>query len=172
MSFGCCCGAPLGKPSWVPIGPRPRYQKREKGRESIRGAIGVLLDPPKRKEYEEALREDKGMPRTFFFFRRMREAIFITDGKGRLTDANVSFLGLLGYSKEEAIGMDVIDLYINRGDKEKCVRAMNENGFVKGYGLKLKKKDGEAINCLLTGNARRTHEGGILGYQGIIHSIP
>ena len=154
-----------GKPSWVQMTTTPVW---EKGR--IVGVLGVLLDTTKRKEYEEALRESEEKYR--MLFEDTREAIFITDGKGRLTDANVSFLGLLGYSKEEAIGMDVIDLYINRGDKEKCVRAMNENGFVKGYGLKLKKKDGEAINCLLTGNARRTHEGGILGYQGIIHSIP
>lgn len=154
--------ASSGEKFWVQVNPTPIW---EKGR--IVGVLAVLLDTTKRKEYEEALRESDEKYR--MLFEDTREAIFITDRKGRLTDANMSFLQLFGYSKEEATGLNAVDMYVNHGDRDACVRAMNEEGFVKDYTLKLKKKDGTPIDCLLTGSARRDGDAAIAAYQGIVH---
>ena len=150
-----------GEISWVQVNITHMW---EMGR--IVGVLGVLLDITKRKKSEQALRESEEKYRRLF--EDSRDAIFMTDRKGRLTDANLSFLDLFGYSKEEATGLDVIDTYVNHGDREVCVGAMNENGFVKDYELKLKKKDGTVMDCLLTGTAWRVNGGTILSYQGIV----
>jgi PAS domain S-box-containing protein len=150
-----------GETSWVQVNTTPMWKK---GR--IIGVLGVLLDTTKRKEAEEALEESEEKYRRLF--EDSGDAIFITNRKGRLTDVNGSFLDLFGYSKEEAIGLDVIETYVNHEDRETCVRVMNENGFAKDYELKLKKKDGTVIDCLLTGTARRVNDGTILSYQGVV----
>ena len=153
-----------GDISWVQVNTTPMW---EKGR--IIGVLGVLLDITKRKRSELALRESEAKHR--MLFEDSRDAIFITDRKGRLTDVNLSFLNLFGYTKEEAIGMDVIETYVNWIDRETCTEAIRKKGFVKDFELKLKKKDGTVMDCLFTGNTRYTDDGAILSYQGIVRDI-
>ena len=150
-----------GSISWVQVNATPLWEKG-----STVGVLCVLLDITKRKKSEQALRESEKKYRGLF--EDSRDAIFMTDKKGKLTEANTSFLNLFGYSKETAIGLDVIDMYVNHDDREVCVRAMNENGFVKDYELKLKKEDGTLMDALLTGTARRDGSGAMVSYQGIV----
>lgn len=150
-----------GETAWVQVNTTPMW---DKGR--IVGVLGVLLDITKRKQSEEALVESEAKYRRLF--EDSKDAIFITDRRGMLTDANTSFFDLLGYAKQEAIGLDVIDMHVNHDDRDTCVRAMNVNGFIKDYQVKLKKKDGTPMDCLLTGTVRRIDDGAVAGYQGIV----
>ncbi len=150
-----------GKMSWVQVNTTPIW---EKGR--IAGVLGVLLDITKRRRSEHGWRESEEKYR--MLFEDSMDAIFITDWQGKIVDANRSFLHLFGYTKEEAMGMDVIEMYANGSDREICVTAMKEKGYVKDYGLKLKKKDGTIMDCLLTSTARRAESGAIISYQGIV----
>ncbi len=148
-----------GDVSWVQVHTTPMW---EKGR--VIGVLGVLLNITRRKKSELALREREETYRRLF--EDSRDAIFVTDRDGRLTDANAAFLTLFGYASEEIIGLDAVNMYVDHDDREACVRIMNENEFIEDYHLKLKRKDGTVMDCLLTGTARRTDSGRIFAYQG------
>jgi PAS domain S-box-containing protein len=153
-----------GDVSWVQVNAAPIW---EKGR--ITGVLGVLLDITKRRRSEYALKESERKYR--MLFSDSMDAIFITDRKGRLADANRSFLDLFGYSGEEAIGMDVVETYANPREREICVKEMNDKGCVRDFELKLRKKDGTVMECVLTGNTRRAEDETVLGYQGIVRDV-
>ena len=150
-----------GEISWAQVNTTPL---RERG--SIIGIVGVLLDITKKKNSEQSLMESEDKYRRLF--EDSRDAIFITDKTGRLTDANTSFLNLAGYSKEEAIGLDVVDMCMRHNDRNGCVKTLIRNGYVKDYRLALKRKDGSVMDAYLTGTVRRGKDGEILSYQGIV----
>jgi len=136
---------------------------REEGR--IIGVLGVILDITKRVKSEQALRESEKKYRTLF--EDSRDAIFITDRKGSLTDVNRSFLKLFGYTKEELKGMRAIDTYVDREECKRLVRIIDEQGFVEGFEAKLRKKDGTVMDCVLNGTPVLGGEGNVQSYQGI-----
>jgi PAS domain S-box-containing protein len=136
---------------------------REGGR--VVGVLGVLLDITKRVQSEQALKESERKYRTLF--EDSRDAIFITDRTGRLTDVNPSFLKLFGYTEEEAHAMRAIDTYVDRDECKAYVKTIGEKGFVEEFTVKLKKKDGTVMECSLNGTPLRGPDGTIQGYQGI-----
>jgi len=135
----------------------------------IVGVLGVVLDVTKRVKSDHALAIGEKKYRTLF--ENSLDAIFITDEKGRLTDVNPSFLKLFGYTKEEAQKMRAIDTYVNRDECKQYVKVINEKGFVDKFTVKLKKKDGSIMECLLNGTPLRGPEGIIAGYQGVAREI-
>lgn len=136
---------------------------REGGR--VVGVLGVLLDITKRVQSEQALKESELKYRTLF--QDSRDAIFITDRTGRLTDVNPTFLKLFGCTEEEAHAMRAIDTYVDREECKEYVKAIGKEGFVEEFTVKLKKKDGTVMECFLNGTPLRAPDGTIQGYQGI-----
>ena len=135
----------------------------------IVGVLGVVLDITKRVKSDHALAISEKKYRTLF--EDSLDAIFITDEKGWLTDVNPSFLKLFGYTKEEAQKMRAIDAYVNRDECKQYVKAINEHGFVDKFTVKLKKKDGSIMKCLLNGTPLRGPDGKISGYQGVAREV-
>jgi PAS domain S-box-containing protein len=80
-------------------------------------------------------------------------------------------LDLFGYSREEMIGLNARQTYVHSEDRLKFQQMIKREGFVSDYEVKLRKKDGTEMDCLLTSIMRRTPDGDILGYQGIIRDI-
>ena len=122
-----------------------------------------------RKQTNEALEESEKKYRTLFT--ESRDAIFITTQDGKLIDANQSFLELFGYTTEEALGLDVRKTYVNPDDRLTFQQEMEQEGAVRDFELKLQKKDGTELDCLLTATVRRSEDGDVLGYHGIIRDI-
>jgi PAS domain S-box-containing protein len=50
-------------------------------------------------------------------------------------------------------------------------KEIEENGFVRNYAVKFRKKKGEEIDCLLTARIRRAQDGSTEGYHGIIRDV-
>jgi PAS domain S-box-containing protein len=136
---------------------------REGGR--IVGVLGIIVDITKRIKSEQALKENEEKYRRLF--EDSRDAIFITDREGKLTDVNRSFLNLFGYTKEETKELHAVDTYVNREDCRTYVKTIKEQGFVDYLEVKLKKKDGTVMDCLLNGTPLQGADGTIQGYQGI-----
>jgi PAS domain S-box-containing protein len=122
-----------------------------------------------RKQTEEALQKSGERYRTLF--EESRDAIYITTREGEIIDANQSMLDLFCYSKEEMIGLKARETYIHSEDRLKFQRMIEREGFVRDHETKLRKKDGTEMECLLTAIVRKTDDGNILGYQGIIRDI-
>ena len=129
--------------------------------------IGPLFFSIKRSA--EALRESEQKYRALF--EKSRDAVYLTDHRGRLIDINQSCLELFGYSREEMTGMDVRKLYVDLSEREKLRKGLNLNGYVRDYEIKLCRKDGTAMDCLLTSAVRLAADETVLGYQGIVRDI-
>ena len=122
-----------------------------------------------RKRVEEALRESERRYRTLF--EDSRDAVYITTREGKLVETNQSFLDLFDFTREEMVDLNVRERYVNPDDRPRFQHDIEKKGSVRDYELKLRKKDGTEMDCLLTATVRRADDGNILGYQGIIRDI-
>ncbi len=122
-----------------------------------------------RKRAEEALRQSEERYRNLF--EGSRDAVYITTRQGKFVDFNQALLDLLGYSREDLTALPSHETYANPFDRQKFQQEIERKGFVRDYKVKLRKKDGTDIDCLMTSSVRRSNDGGILGYQGIIRDV-
>jgi len=129
----------------------------------------VLQRTEQLREANLRLRESEKKYRTLF--EESRDAIFITNDKGIFLDVNPFMLDLFGYSREEMIGLDNRNLYVNPDDGARFQEELEERGEVKDHEVCLLKKDGAVMDCLMTVTIRRAHDGAILGSQGIIRDV-
>jgi two-component system cell cycle sensor histidine kinase/response regulator CckA len=130
---------------------------------------GMVVDITDRKRAEEALRESERKYRNLF--EESSDAVYMTSREGRFIAVNGSALRLFGYSKEEMMGMDVEDIYVDSVGRRRFQRLIERNGSVKDHEIRFRKKDGTELYCLVSSNVRRADDGGVLGYQGIIRDI-
>jgi PAS domain S-box-containing protein len=143
-------------PGWVEVRAYP----------SVAGLAVYFQDVTERKSVEERLRESEAKYRDLFY--DTKDAVFIADRDGRLLDANQPLLDLFGYSKQELGRMALEDTHVNVLDRKSYMEKIEPQGFVRDYEVRLKKKDGTAVTCLITASVRWGRDGEVLGYQGII----
>jgi len=102
---------------------------------------------------------------------QLTDAIYFTSTEGKFLEFNKATVQLLGYSYDELKKLSVEEAYANPEDRENFKHIIAENAEVIDYELKLKKKDGELIDCLITSTIRYDASGTAVGYQGIIRDI-
>jgi len=130
---------------------------------------GIFRDVTDRKRAEEALRQSEGKYRTLF--EQSRDVIYITAVEGQIIDINQAAKELFGYSRKEMLRMNARELYVNPTDRDRLHREIIKSGYVRDFEVKFHRKDGTEIDCLLTTTTRRTEDGTIVEYQGIIRDI-
>jgi PAS domain S-box-containing protein len=141
----------------------------ERTAELTRANVLLKQEISERKRAEEALRDSEERYRTLF--EDSRDAIYITARTGEFLDINQSGLDLFGYTREEMIGLDAREIYINPDDRPRFQKKIESKGSVTDYELKFRKKDKTEMDCLLTASVRHAKDGSVLGYQGIIRDI-
>lgn len=106
-------------------------------------------------------------------FTESKDAVFISTPEGTFLDLNPAGMELFGYlSKEEILRADIAhDVYINPSDRDRFQQLMTEQGHVKDFELKLRRKDGKKITVLETATAVQDKNGKIVAYQGIIRDV-
>jgi len=62
-------------------------------------------------------------------------------------------------------------LYADPGDNDRIRQKIDQKGFVRDYEVKLRKKNGVVMDCLVTATDRRSQDDRMLGYQSIIRDI-
>jgi PAS domain S-box-containing protein len=131
---------------------------------------GVAKDITLSKKGELALREGEKRYRTLF--EQSADAVYMTSREGTFLDANPALVALFGYTQEELLaGFNVRQLYCNPKDRDAFQKKVEERGFVRNYPITFRGKDGTKIDCLLTSSVRRSEDGTVQGYQGIIRDV-
>jgi len=123
-----------------------------KNREEISQVIITFTDITELKETEEALKESED--RLMSFYDATFEGIAISE-KGKIIDFNNQFTKIIGYERDELIGMDVINL-LAKEDRELVITHI-QSDFDKPYDHKAVRKDGSIISIRVQGQKIRYH---------------
>lgn len=143
---------------------KPTYQELERRIKELKRKASEF------KRAEEAIREGEQKYRTLFD--ESRDAIYISSRESKFLDVNRALLELFGYSREEMIDkLNVREIYVYPDDRDKFQQEIEKKGSVGNYEVKFCKKNDTEMDCLLTSTVRRSNDGSILGYQGIIRDI-
>ena len=105
------------------------------------------------------------------FFKHSGDALYITGRDGSFVDFNQTFLNLFGYKKEELANLKVQETYVNPSDRRRFQQEIEQKGFVTDYALRLRKKGGAELDCLVSATVWHSADGSVLGYHGIIRDI-
>ncbi len=131
--------------------------------------LGIMEDITERKRSEEALRTSEERYRTIF--EQSNDMIYITAPEGEFLTVNQAGLDLLGYTRKEILGLNMQTICINPADQLRLRQMLEQEGMVKDFEIKLRRKDGVELVCLINATLWRDHEGNLIGYQGIIHNM-
>ena len=104
-------------------------------------------------------------------FRNLKDALYVTDTKGKFIYMNPAGFDLLGYSEAEIINMNLADFFIHSHERNQFKKNSMLDKTVKDFEAKLRKKDGAAIDCLITADRVGNGSKNLVEYQGIIRNI-
>jgi len=122
------------------------------------------------KQTHEALKEAEAKYRTIF--ENSKDMVFITTIDGKFIEINQAGVEMLGYSdKNELMKMNVSDTYLHPKISQIFQKEISQEGFIKDFEARLKRKDRTTIDCLITANLRKDEKGHAMGYEGIIKNI-
>ena len=102
---------------------------------------------------------------------QLGDAIYLSSTDGYFEGFNRAMNELFGYSYQELRQLRVQDIYAREADRTPLIQQLRERGEVRDYEVKLKKKNGEFMDCLITSSLRLDEENRIIGYKGIIRDI-
>lgn len=102
--------------------------------------------------------------------RQSKEAVFISTRDGRFVDVNQPLLDMLGYDVEDVIGQEISNLYSNPHEAHKMLREVEQKGYVIDYRVKLYRKDGTELSCLITSTVRWYNDDSIPGNEPLYKS--
>lgn len=129
----------------------------------------IVRDISKRKAVEKRLLQSEAAFKKLF--EDSKDAIYISNKDGTVQAFNQAGLELLGYTRHEIYNLNTRDLYANPNDRASFIKEIEKYGAIRDYEVRLRKKTGEIIDCLLTSSIRRDNDGIIIGYQGIMRDI-
>jgi PAS domain S-box-containing protein len=150
------------------IGNKPTDYS-EKDIEIVSYLADVAWEIAERKRAEEALKESDKQYRTLF--EDSIDGVYSVLRDGEITDANASFCELFGYTREEMIGKDIQELYVDPADRPRFQEEIEEKGFVKDYEIQFQNRNGVKVDCLVTSSVIFERDGSITGYRGIIRDL-
>jgi len=133
------------------------------------GMVVTLHPVTETRAIENALRESEAKYRSLF--EESIDVIYITSESGRLLEISPSAVTLFGYTREEMLERDVHGLYADPSQRIEFQKAIEKDGYVRGFEITLLNKDGDKIHCLLSSTLRRGPDGHTVGYQGIMRDV-
>lgn len=131
--------------------------------------LGISNDITERKQIEDALRASEEKYRGIFD--ESVAAIYVFDKEKRFIDANLAGLDLLGYSREELLGMSLPNVDENPNAVLDANRQPLIGGRLVNYEHGLATKDGRHITVLNNSRPLTEADGTIVGMQSTLIDI-
>lgn len=102
------------------------------------------------------------------YFEGEQYGLFLSTREGRFLDVNRNLVKLLGYqSREELLGIDIKnDLYCDPRDRARFQAIIESQGYIDNFKVNFKRKDGQKVTMLLSGQVIYDENGAIVGYEG------
>ncbi|NTX51543.1 PAS domain S-box protein [Myxococcus sp. CA039A] len=125
-----------------------------------RGGVAVFTDITEFKRAEQALLESEQKHRTIY--NNTPVMMHSIDREGRLISVSDCWLSTLGYRREEVLGHDSVEFLSEESTRlarEKVLPAFFATGFCKDVPYRLRKKNGEYLDVLLSAIAERDSSG-------------
>jgi PAS domain S-box-containing protein len=140
---------PDGKPIWVTC----RGEAVHDANGNTAGVRGTVQESTDRRRVEEAMRTSEEKFAKIFADNPAAIAISLL-GDGIYVDVNKAWLGLFGYTREEVIGHNAIDLHIwpTAEERERYVRELRKKGSVRGWEQTFLTKSGQPVVALVSGD--------------------
>lgn len=128
------------------------------------GIIHIIRDTTESHAAEERYRS---------LFEQVQEGVFVSTPDGRVLECNDAFVRMFGYSsREEILAAEIARrFYVNPEDRYRFLRRMSEQGYVRNFEVRLRKKDGTPITLLENSFAVRSATGEIECYRGVLLDI-
>ena len=120
----------------------------------VAGLVGVIFDITERKKAEEALRQSELKYR--LLIENAADGIFTLNPEGIVVDVNPAGLKMLGYSREELLGRNVMEFVKDDREQIRSRIESAENGAQSMFRTHLLKKDGSMIPVEI--NAQKRHD--------------
>jgi PAS domain S-box-containing protein len=137
---------------------------------NIGGYRGFVVDRTQEKLMRAQLAESEIKYRDLFD--SIRDGVFIADAKGTVTDCNQALLDIIGYAREEFLGMNYYrDLCVNADDVMEFRRKITRESEVHEYEMQIARKDGTVRDVSMSGYAATNAQGEVLSYQGLMRDI-
>jgi PAS domain S-box-containing protein/diguanylate cyclase (GGDEF)-like protein len=137
----------------------------QKDLESLSAAFVEALE---RKRAEQALRESEARYRRVFD--NVHDLFYRTDAHGIITDISPS-VERYGYTSEQLIGTQVLDVYGNPEERSALLNALLESGVVVDYEVHLKTADGNLRDASVSAHLLRGPDGSPMGVEGSLRDI-
>ncbi len=120
---------------------------------------------------EEALRESEARFRGLF--ETVVDGVYRSSADGRIIGANPALVSMLGYEKEEDLTQmsSAVELFVNPLEREALIKKLNEEGVVRNFEYRLRRKNGDTIVVLENARAVSDAHGKIVAYEGTITDI-
>ena len=138
-----------------------------------RAVLGNVVDITERNRAEDALRLSEERYRTIL--RDIEDGYHEVDLAGSFTFFNESFRKIMGYSREELLGMNYKHYAADRDNAKKVREAYNgiyrTGEPVQGFGWDIIRKDGERKTVEVSVSLIRDAEGRPEGFRGIVRDI-
>ncbi|CAN5623655.1 N/A [soil metagenome] len=129
---------------------------------SIRYSIDQSKSLQKIKVSEEKFRS---------IFENSQDVIYLADSTGKIHDINLAAEKLLGYSRDELIQMNEVELFENPLDHKLFLQSIALNGNSANSEVILKDKYNNRKYSTVTTSIQKVDEHNIIFYQAIIHDI-
>lgn len=134
--------------------------------------LGISEDITERKRAEEALRESEEKYRTII--EQMEDGYFEVDLTGRFTFVNDAECKILGYSRDELIGMNNRQ-YLEKMSSQKAnqffAKVYNTGEPIRALEVEVIKKDGEKGFHELSAFLKRDAKGKPIGFRGLCRDV-
>ena len=99
------------------------------------------------------------------------DMIATTDSWGRIVQFSRGGERILRCKKDEVIGKDASDFYVNKEERDRIIESVKQNGAVHNYETRVRRKDGSEADISLTISQLKDKTGNVIGTVGISKDI-